>query len=110
MGTSVNIANRRQAEALGLGIGAFGYYRRVLENQKDRLFDEILKVSVRVGRRRKRRNGSPAPRVPGDSEQLLIRRHLRFRSSWWSKGRIRWSSSIRRLAGDYMQSQTNSAW
>jgi len=34
----------RRAENLGLGIGAFAYYRRVIENQKNRIFDEIIKV------------------------------------------------------------------
>jgi len=28
-----------------MGIGAFAYYRRVVENQKNRLIDEIIKVS-----------------------------------------------------------------
>jgi len=37
-----------RAESLSLGIGAFGYYRRVIENQKDRLLDEILKVSQKL--------------------------------------------------------------
>lgn len=35
----------RKCENQGLGIGAFVYYRRVVENQKDRLFDQILKVA-----------------------------------------------------------------
>ncbi len=39
----------RQAEALGLGIAAFAYYRRVVENQKSRLIEEIAKVARRVG-------------------------------------------------------------
>jgi len=34
----------RRAENQGLGIGAFAYYRRVVENQKNRIFDEIIKV------------------------------------------------------------------
>ncbi len=38
----------RRAESLGMGIGAFGYYRRVVENQKDRIFDEIIRVSKRI--------------------------------------------------------------
>jgi len=33
-----------KSEAQGLGVGAFAYYRQVLENQKDRLIDEIIKV------------------------------------------------------------------
>ena len=39
----------RRAENQGLGIGAFAYYRRVVENQKNRLLDEIIKVAQRVG-------------------------------------------------------------
>lgn len=39
----------RQAEGLGLGIGAFAYYRRVVEARKDQLLDEIIKVAQRVG-------------------------------------------------------------
>lgn len=35
----------RRAESQGMGIGAFAYYRRVVENQKNRLIDEIIKVS-----------------------------------------------------------------
>jgi len=33
-----------QSEIKGLGIGAFAYYRRVVEDGKDRLIDEIIKV------------------------------------------------------------------
>ncbi|MCP3388893.1 hypothetical protein NLM27_08915 [Bradyrhizobium sp. CCGB12] len=36
----------RRCENQGLGIGAFSYYRRVVENQKNRIIDEILKASV----------------------------------------------------------------
>jgi hypothetical protein len=39
----------RRAESQGMGIGAFGYYRRVVENQKNRIIDEILKVCERIG-------------------------------------------------------------
>lgn len=38
----------RRAENQGLGIGAFAYYRRVIENQKDRIFDEIIRVCKRL--------------------------------------------------------------
>lgn len=38
----------RRAENHGLGIGAFAYYRRVVENQKSRLITEIGKVAVRL--------------------------------------------------------------
>jgi hypothetical protein len=35
----------RRCENQGLGIGAFVYYRRVVEEQKNRIIDEILKVA-----------------------------------------------------------------
>ena len=38
----------RRAELQGLGIGAFAYYRRVIENQKNKIFDEIIRVSERL--------------------------------------------------------------
>lgn len=34
----------RQCESIGHGVGAFAYYRRVVENHKNDLFDEIIKV------------------------------------------------------------------
>ena len=37
-----------RSENQGLGIGAFAYYRRVVETQKNRLFDEIIKASERL--------------------------------------------------------------
>jgi hypothetical protein len=39
----------RRAENRGLGIGAFAYYRRVVENQKTRIIGQILKVARKVG-------------------------------------------------------------
>jgi hypothetical protein len=38
----------RSCENQGLGIGAFVYYRRVVENQKNRILDEIIKVSEKI--------------------------------------------------------------
>ena len=38
----------RQCENQGLGIGAFIYYRRVVENQKTRILEEILKVAQKI--------------------------------------------------------------
>lgn len=38
----------RKAEAGGLGIGAFAYYRRIIEDQKNRLLGEIVKVARRT--------------------------------------------------------------
>ena len=32
------------SENQGMGIGAFSYYRRVIDSQKDKIFDEIIKV------------------------------------------------------------------
>lgn len=38
----------RKCENQGLGIGAFTYYRRVVENQKNRIFDKIIDVANKV--------------------------------------------------------------
>jgi hypothetical protein len=35
----------RRAEGLGLGIAAFAYYRRIIENNKDKLLDRIIEVA-----------------------------------------------------------------
>jgi len=37
-----------RSESLGFGIGAFSYYRRVVEHAKDRLFDRIIEVAKRL--------------------------------------------------------------
>jgi hypothetical protein len=39
----------RRAENQGLGIGAFAYYRRIVENQKGRFIGQISQVSKRLG-------------------------------------------------------------
>ena len=39
----------RRAENRGLGIGAYAYYRRIVEDQKDAIIDEIVQVAKRVG-------------------------------------------------------------
>lgn len=39
----------RRCENQGLGIGAFVYYRRVVEGQKNRILDEVVKVAQKVG-------------------------------------------------------------
>lgn len=39
----------RRCENQGLGVGAFVYYRRVLENQRVRILKEIIKVCEKVG-------------------------------------------------------------
>lgn len=38
----------RRAENRALGIGAFAYYRRVVENQKNRIIDEMEKVARKI--------------------------------------------------------------
>lgn len=45
----------RRCENQGLGVGAFIYYRRVVEAQKNRILEEIIKVSEKLG--------APADRV-----------------------------------------------
>jgi hypothetical protein len=44
-----NFLKGRRCESQGLGIGAFAYYRRVVENQKNRLLSEIIRVCRRTG-------------------------------------------------------------
>lgn len=39
----------RRAEAHGFGIGAFGYYRRVVENLRNALFERVVKVAEEMG-------------------------------------------------------------
>jgi len=39
----------RRAENQGLGIAAFAYYRRVVENQKTRIIDEMIRVAQKIG-------------------------------------------------------------
>lgn len=39
----------RRSEIQGLGIGAFGYYRRVVERQKDRILDQVIQVAQNTG-------------------------------------------------------------
>jgi hypothetical protein len=38
-----------RAESQGLGIAAFAYYRRVVENQRTHIFDEIISAAEHVG-------------------------------------------------------------
>jgi len=38
----------RRAENQGMGIGAFAYYRRVVDNQKTRLLEQIIKATERI--------------------------------------------------------------
>jgi hypothetical protein len=39
----------RRSEVQGLGIGALAYYRKVIDNQKDAIIDEIIRVVRRTG-------------------------------------------------------------
>ena len=39
----------RRCENQGLGIGAFSYYRRVVESQKNRILGKIVEVSKKIG-------------------------------------------------------------
>lgn len=41
----------KRAEDQGLGIAAFAYYRRIVENQKNRIIDEILRVALHINAR-----------------------------------------------------------
>lgn len=38
----------RRCELMGIGIGAFAYYRRVVENQKNRILDQIIQISRKL--------------------------------------------------------------
>lgn len=38
----------RMAESSGFGVGAFAYYRRIVEDQKNRLLDEVINVARRA--------------------------------------------------------------
>jgi hypothetical protein len=38
----------RRCESQGLGVGAFAYYRQVVENQKNRILEEIIRVSKQL--------------------------------------------------------------
>lgn len=38
----------RRAENQGLGIGSFAYYRRVIESQKNRILDEVIKAANKL--------------------------------------------------------------
>lgn len=43
-----NFRRGRRCESQGMGIGAFAYYRRTVENQKGRLFDSIVSALHKV--------------------------------------------------------------
>ncbi len=38
----------RRSETQGLGVGAYAYYRQIVENHKDSLFDEIIRVCNKI--------------------------------------------------------------
>jgi len=59
-----------RSEAQGLGIAAFAYYRRVVENQRTHIFDEIISAAEHVGAE------------PAMIERLKhLRQHWRFQQS-----------------------------
>lgn len=39
----------RRSETQGMGLAAFAYYRRVVENQKNRILDQIIWVANQIG-------------------------------------------------------------
>jgi len=43
-----NFIKGRQCENQGLGVGAFAYYRRVVENHKNEIIDEVIRVCETV--------------------------------------------------------------
>jgi hypothetical protein len=55
-----NFIKGRKCENQGLGIGAFAYYRRVVENHKNEIFEEIIRVCKTV----------PVPAPEGLIEEL----------------------------------------
>lgn len=55
------------SEAAGLGIGAAVYYRRILENQKIRIFDHVIAAAKKLG---------AAPEVSAALEKAKNERHL----------------------------------
>lgn len=55
-----------RAESQGLGIGAFTYYRRVVENQKDHLFEAIISAAQETG-------------IPSDTIEKLRKAKASFR-------------------------------
>ena len=58
----------RRCENQSLGIGAYAYYRRIVENQKDKLIDEIIKVCKKLGKPESLIEDLP---IPGDPVNLL---------------------------------------
>jgi hypothetical protein len=61
----------RRCENQGLGIGAFIYYRRVVENQKKRILSEVLRVIERV-------DGSPekADKIKKAIEEIQFKKAM----------------------------------
>ncbi|MEM8499941.1 MAG: hypothetical protein AAF542_18110 [Pseudomonadota bacterium] len=42
------LSKGRRCENQGMGIGAFGYYRRLIENQKSQLFNELIRAVRKI--------------------------------------------------------------
>jgi len=69
-GVAVYVLKGHRSEAQGLGIAAFAYYRRVVENQRTHIFDEIISAAEHVGAE------------PAMIERLKhLRQHWRFQQS-----------------------------
>jgi hypothetical protein len=50
LGDDIDLFEQGQrAEGQGMGIGAFGYYRRVVENRRTQLFDKLIEAATRLG-------------------------------------------------------------
>jgi hypothetical protein len=43
-----NLLKGRQCESQNLGVGAFSYYRRVVENQKNQILSEVIRVALKL--------------------------------------------------------------
>lgn len=60
----------RRAENQGLGIGAFAYYRRVIESQKDRILDELIRAAKKL---------AAHPDLINELEQ--VKRNIQFKNA-----------------------------
>jgi hypothetical protein len=69
----------RRAENRGMGIGAFSYYRRVVENQKGRIISEIARVAQKLGAKPRVLEAFKLPRRKHSSVRLLMRLRTGFR-------------------------------
>jgi hypothetical protein len=77
----------RRCEKQGLGIGAAAYYRRVVERQKDRFFDEIIKACEKIGAKEE-----IVEAIRGEEEHAIYVGHRSTRSA--RKLADRWEESV----------------